>query len=208
MPVQLLLLIIATLTLVLIVRRLLRVVVVVPSVFLHLALGIGLGYAARSELGQHAVPILRDTAALATINSIGWIGCLLLLALGSQPASDGGLRSVVPRRHIAGISLFGFAGTFVCATAIGWGLSLSYPTLMGVQATRPAFSMAIGLACAVTALPVLVSLLHESQQDDGVIGQLALHVAVLDDLWMWTALAFVVGSLQAESSVMVAIPIG
>ena len=53
------------------VRRVAEPLIAVPTVFLHLVGGIGLGFLARSEFGRHSLDVLHDGATLQTLSLIG-----------------------------------------------------------------------------------------------------------------------------------------
>jgi Kef-type K+ transport system membrane component KefB len=199
MPAHLLIFVIFSLGAVLFMRRMIGTVLYIPSVFLHLALGLGLGAVARSDFGVNTIPVLRDTAALQSISFIGWVGCLLLLALGTSANVDKSNGGSTTRQAVS-LSTIGFSGTFICASSVSYLLGERFPHLLGAHATHLSFALAIGLACAVTALPVLVSLLHESKQENSFVGQLAIRVAVLDDVWLWLALSVITGLFQVQAN--------
>ncbi len=170
----------------------------IPAVFLHLLIGIGLGLFLKSGLAGDELAFLQNGASLESFKLIGWLGILLLMALGTtedkQYTGSGGWLQV------SSISIMGFGGTFLVASLLGFGISRLQPNLMGVLADPLIFSFAIGLACAVTALPVLVSLLHEHDQHQSKIGRLAIRVAVFDDLWLWLVLIVVLGMVSLHAN--------
>jgi Kef-type K+ transport system membrane component KefB len=182
------------------VRRILAPLIAVPSVFLHLVGGFGLGLLLKSEFGKDNLAVLHDDAMLQTLGLIGWLGILLLMALGPCHAEAKSRAHAHALARVAVISVIGFGGTFVAASTIGYGLALFAPNLMGAVAIPLAFGLAIGLACAVTALPVLVSLLHEREDHESVIGKLAIRIAILDDLWLWLVLLVVLGMVNSQTS--------
>ena len=181
-------------------RRVLEPLIAVPTVFLHLIAGIGLGFLAQSEFGRGGLSVLPDAATLHSLSLIGWLGILILMALGPCHAQAKGQSHQPSWSRVAAISMIGFGGTFLAASALGYGLALFAPGLMGAAADPLVFCMAIGLACAVTALPVLVALLHERNDHESVLGKLAIRIAILDDIWLWLVLLVLLGMVNSLTS--------
>jgi len=87
----------------------------------------------------------------------------------------------------AGLSL-GMPLLFGCAAA--W-LLLRYPGWMGPQAATWQFLLGTGMACAVTALPVLVLLMEKLEILRLPMGQRILRYGSLDDVAIWGVLALI-----------------
>jgi len=163
---------------------------IIPSVFLHLFLGIMLGIVVNTNIGPSWLFAATDNATLEPIGLMGWLGILLLMALGPSDTGDEHAGPASARQTLA-LSVVGFGGTFLCASGMGYLLGVMQPQLQGAAAEPSIFAMAIGLACAVTALPVLVSLLNERGEDTTPLGRLDIRVAIVDDVWMWLLLIFI-----------------
>ena len=87
----------------------------------------------------------------------------------------------------AGLSL-GMPLLFGCAAA--W-LLLRYPGWMGPKAATWQFLLGTGMACAVTALPVLVLLMEKLEILRLPMGQRILRYGSLDDVAIWGVLALI-----------------
>ena len=177
-----------------------RPLLTIPSVFLHLLLGIGLGVLIKTPFISETLPFFQPSSAAHTIGLIGWIGILLLIALGTSESDEIDSPPNTHWKQAVAISVAAFGGTFVLASLAGCSLGIFVPALMGAQATLLSFSMAIGLACAVTALPVLISMLHESNDQNSTLGKLAVRIAVLDDLWLWLMMAVLLGLVNRQTN--------
>src|SRR5688572_11695737 len=70
-------------------------------------------------------------------------------------------------------------------------LFLSGPAWIGAAAQKWQFVLAVGMSCAVTALPVLLMLLDKLAVLRAPIGQRALRYASLDDIAIWAVLALI-----------------
>lgn len=77
-------------------------------------------------------------------------------------------------------------GTGVAVTLLAWG-----PGWAGQQAQDWQFLLGVGMACSVTALPILVLLMEKLDILRKPLGQRVLRYASLDDLLIWAALAVV-----------------
>ena len=177
-----------------------RPLLTIPSVFLHLLLGIGLGVLIKTPLISETLPFFQPSSAAHAIGLIGWIGILLLIALGTSESDEINPPPNTRWKQAIAISVAAFGGTFFLASLAGYSLGIFVPALMGTQATLLSFSMAIGLACAVTALPVLISLLHESNDQNSALGKLAVRIAALDDLWLWLMMAVLLGLVNRQAN--------
>jgi Kef-type K+ transport system membrane component KefB len=87
----------------------------------------------------------------------------------------------------AGLSL-GMPLLFGCGAAL---LLVGYPGWMGPKAATWQFTLGTGMACAVTALPVLVLLLEKLEILRQPMGQRLLRYASLDDVAIWGVLALI-----------------
>jgi Kef-type K+ transport system membrane component KefB len=87
----------------------------------------------------------------------------------------------------AGLSL-GVPLAFGCAAAT---LLLGYDGWIGARAATWQFTLGTGMACAVTALPVLVMLMEKLQILRQPMGQRLLRYASMDDVAIWAVLALI-----------------
>jgi Kef-type K+ transport system membrane component KefB len=87
----------------------------------------------------------------------------------------------------AGLAL-GVPLLFGGAAAIGM---LMYPGWIGAKAQTWQFVFGIGMACAVTALPILILLMEKLQILRQPIGQRILRYASVDDIAIWGVLALI-----------------
>jgi Kef-type K+ transport system membrane component KefB len=68
---------------------------------------------------------------------------------------------------------------------------LSFPGWVGSRASTWQFVLGIGMACAVTALPILILLMEKIQILRQPIGQRILRYASIDDIAIWGVLALI-----------------
>ena len=73
---------------------------------------------------------------------------------------------------------------------VGAGM-LNYEGWMGTKALTWQFVLGVGMACAVTALPILILLMEKLDILRAPIGQRILRYASLDDIAIWGVLAII-----------------
>jgi len=68
---------------------------------------------------------------------------------------------------------------------------LAFPGWLGAQARPWQFVLGVGMACAVTALPILILLMEKLELLRQPLGQRILRYASIDDVAIWAVLALV-----------------
>jgi Kef-type K+ transport system membrane component KefB len=123
-----------------------------------------------------------------TLNGVAQWGVMLFVMLAGIELD---LKRVWTYRResvtAAGLSL-GMPLLFGCGAAL---LLVSYPGWMGPKAAVWQFTLGTGMACAVTALPVLVLLMEKLGILRLPMGQRILRYASLDDVAIWGVLALI-----------------
>ena len=87
----------------------------------------------------------------------------------------------------AGLAL-GVPMALGCIAALGLAL---FDGWIGAKAMRWQFVLAIGMSCAVTALPILILLMEKLEIMRQPIGQRILRYASMDDIAIWAVLAVI-----------------
>ncbi len=87
----------------------------------------------------------------------------------------------------AGLAL-GVPMALGCVAAMGLAL---FDGWIGAKAMRWQFVLAIGMSCAVTALPILILLMEKLEIMRQPIGQRILRYASMDDIAIWAVLALI-----------------
>jgi Kef-type K+ transport system membrane component KefB len=168
--------------------RLLRTDYFAPLVIVQIIMGIVLG---PSILGA-ALPAYHqfvfNPAVVQSINGVGMWGVMLFVMLAGLELD---LKKVWQYRResatTAGLSL-GVPLLFGCGAG---ALLLGYGGWIGPKARDWQFTLGVGMACAVTALPVLVMLMEKLQILRQPMGQRLLRYASLDDVAIWGVLALI-----------------
>jgi Kef-type K+ transport system membrane component KefB len=166
-----------------------------PVVFLQLLFGLLLNVTGLNVwLQTHGIDLLQGSL-VTSLNGLGWLGLSLLIALTGSESSPLGQAHKAWR--FMPISMVGFGTTFTLGSLFGYQLAQHYPALLGSKQDLITFALAIGLSLSVTALPILIAVLHETKLTNTLIGKLAINCALLDDLWMWLAMAVILSFVKA-----------
>lgn len=93
------------------------------------------------------------------------------------------------RRETGLTAVLALAVPFVFGALVGIGLFLQSANWMGARGNPLQLILGVGMACAVTALPILVLLLERLGILRQPLGQRVLRYASLDDIAIWAVLA-------------------
>jgi len=168
--------------------RLARADTVAPLVVVQVIGGILLGPGMLgAAFPEHYAAIFRPDVVTA-LNGLAW-WAVMLFVWGAGIELD--LRSAWADRRQAGTTaalalivplLFGSAAAVILLRFPGWA---------GAQGAPWQTVLGIGMACAVTALPVLLLVMDELKILRAPLGQRLLRYASLDDVAIWAVLAFI-----------------
>ncbi len=159
-----------------------------PLVIVQIIMGILLGPGVLGAAFPEYHKFVFNPDVVKTLNGIAWWGVMLFVMLAGIELD---LKKVWQYRResvtTAGLSL-GMPLLFGCAAAT---LLMGYQGWMGAKAANWQFMLGVGMACAVTALPVLVLLLEKLDILRQPMGQRILRYASLDDVAIWGVLALI-----------------
>ncbi|MRW84734.1 cation:proton antiporter [Pseudoduganella sp. FT26W] len=159
-----------------------------PLVIVQIIMGIILGPGVMGALFPDYHKFVFNPDVVKTLNGVAQWGVMLFVMLAGIELD---LKKVWQHRResvtTAGLSL-GVPLVFGCAAAL---LLMNYQGWMGAKAANWQFMLGTGMACAVTALPVLVLLMEKLQILRQPMGQRILRYASLDDVAIWGVLALI-----------------
>ncbi len=168
--------------------RLGRTDYVAPLVIVQIIMGIVLGPGVLGAFFPAYHKFVFNPDVVKTLNGIAQWGVMLFVMLAGIELD---LKKVWQYRRessvTAGLSLT-MPLLFGCGAAV---LLMSYPGWIGPKAATWQFLLGTGMACAVTALPVLVLLLEKLDILRQPMGQRILRYASLDDVAIWGVLALI-----------------
>lgn len=168
-----------------------------PPVVGELAAGIALGpsvFGLAAPEFSRAVFTADVTRVIATISTSA---ILVFMFLAGLELDVGGLR-----RHAGGIVRIA-ATSLIVPFALGCALAVwLYPTLGGAAATPLTFTLFLGIALSITAMPVLTRILVDLQMLRTTAGTVAMGCATINDVVAWTLLGIVVSLVRGETVVV------
>ncbi len=123
------------------------------------------------------------------LNGVAWWAVMLFVMIAGVELD---MRQAWSHRRESGITAglaLGMPMLLGCGAAM---VMLAWPGWLGPQAQRWQFVLGVGMACAVTALPILILFMEKLELLRHPLGQRILRYASLDDLAIWGVLALIV----------------
>lgn len=173
--------------------RLLRTDYFAPLVVVQILAGILLGPGVLGKAFPEYYAFVFTSGVVQSLNGLSWWAVMVFVWLAGIELD---LKQAWMHRRescvTAGLAL-GVPLVLGSATAAGM---LLYDGWMGPKAAQWQFVLGVGMACAVTALPVLILLMEKLEVLRQPIGQRILRYASLDDVAIWGVLALILMEWQ------------
>jgi Kef-type K+ transport system membrane component KefB len=160
-----------------------------PLVVVQIVAGILLGPGVLGAFSPGGYSAVFQPEVIQAINGIAWWAVMLFVFLAGIELD---LKAAWQDRRstfiTAGSALVAplVAGSLAAASALAW-----LPSLQGAGGERWQTIAGIGMACAVTALPILVLFMQKLGILREPLGQRILRYASLDDIAIWAVLALI-----------------
>jgi len=157
-----------------------------PLVVVQIIAGILLGPGVLGKFFPDYYTFVFSAPVVQSLNGIGWWAVMVFVCIAGIELD---LHEAWKHRRESGITAglaLGVPLVFGCAAGAGL---LAYPGWIGVKAQDWQFVVGVGMACAVTALPILILLMEKLEVLRQPIGQRILRYASLDDIAIWGVLA-------------------
>ena len=165
-----------------------------PLVVVQIVTGIVLGPGVLGALAPAAYGAVFTPAVIGALNGIAWWAVMLFVWIAGIELD---LRQAWVHRRESGVTaalalgvpllLGSAAALLLAATGSGW---------VGALAAHWQFVLGIGMACAVTALPILILLMEKLAILRRPLGQRILRYASVDDVAIWGVLALILVDWQ------------
>jgi len=164
-----------------------------PLVVVQIITGILLGPGILGKIFPDYYSFVFSAPVVQSLNGIAWWAVMIFvwiagIELDLKKAWEHRGESAVT----AGLAL-GMPLVFGCVAATGM---LAYDGWIGPKAMTWQFVLGVGIACAVTALPILILLMEKLDILRQPIGQRILRYASLDDVVIWSVLALILMDWQ------------
>ena len=164
-----------------------------PMVVVQIFAGILLG---PGVLGASCKECYRQVFSASTIQGLNGIASWAVMLFVFVAGLELDLRSVWRYRRESSITAGLALGVPLSLGAIVGYLLASQAGWMGAQVHDWQFTIAIGMSCAITSLPILIVFLEKMELLRLPIGQRVLRYASLDDVVIWSVLAVVMLDLE------------
>ncbi len=159
-----------------------------PLVVVQIIAGILLGPGVLGAAFPDYYAFVFTPAVIQSLNGIAWWAVMLFVMIAGVELD---LKKAWEHRRescvTAGLAL-GSPLLFGCIAAVGM---LAFDGWIGREAHTWQFILGVGMACAVTALPILILLMEKLDVLRQPIGQRILRYASLDDIAIWGVLAII-----------------
>jgi len=159
-----------------------------PLVVVQIITGILLGPGILGRAFPEYYSFVFNPAVVQSLNGIAWWAVMLFVMIAGVELD---LKKAWAHRRESGITAGLALGTpllFGCGAA---ALMLGFDGWIGPKAMTWQFVVGVGMACAVTALPILILLMEKLEILRQPIGQRILRYASLDDIAIWGVLAMI-----------------
>jgi Kef-type K+ transport system membrane component KefB len=159
-----------------------------PLVVVQILTGILLGPGVLGRAYPEYYSFVFNPAVIGALNGIAWWAVMVFVMLAGIELD---LKAAWRHRRESTITAslaLGVPLAFGCVAGVGL---LGYAGWVGPQAMHWQFVLGVGMACAVTALPILVLLMDKLAILRQPIGQRILRYASLDDIAIWGVLALI-----------------
>ncbi|MDP3605417.1 MAG: cation:proton antiporter [Polaromonas sp.] len=159
-----------------------------PLVVVQIIAGILLGPGILGKIYPDYYAFVFSAPVVQSLNGVAWWAVMVFVWIAGIELD---LNKAWAHRRESSITAGLALGTpllFGCAAAAGM---LMYEGWVGPQGMRWQFVMGVGMACAVTALPILILLMEKLAILRQPIGQRILRYASLDDIAIWGVLALI-----------------
>ncbi|WP_119717139.1 cation:proton antiporter [Cognatilysobacter tabacisoli] len=168
--------------------RLGRTEYVAPLVVVQIIAGIVLGPGVLGKAFPDYYAFVFTADVVAALNGVAWWAVMLFVMIAGIELDV--RKAWTSRRESAVTAGLALGMPLLFGSAAAWGL-LAFPGWIGERAQSWQFVVAVGMACAVTALPILILLMEKLGLLRDPIGQRILRYASLDDIAIWGVLAVV-----------------
>jgi Kef-type K+ transport system membrane component KefB len=159
-----------------------------PLVVVQILTGILLGPGILGAAYPEYYSFVFTPQVIQSLNGIAWWGVMIFVCIAGIELD---LRQAWQHRNESVVTAALALGTpllFGCIAAAGM---LMYDGWIGPRAVTWQFVAGVGMACAVTALPILILLMEKLEILRQPIGQRILRYASLDDIAIWGVLALI-----------------
>jgi Kef-type K+ transport system membrane component KefB len=159
-----------------------------PLVVVQIIGGILLGPGVLGAIFPDYYAFVFTAPTMSALNGIAWWSVMLFVWVAGLELD---LREAWRRRRETGVTAGLALGVPLVAGSVAALIMLRFPGWRGAAGAEWQVVLGIGMACAVTALPILVLLMEKLDILREPLGQRVLRYASLDDIAIWGVLALI-----------------
>lgn len=160
-----------------------------PLVVVQILTGIVLGPGVLGAIAPSAYAAVFSPEVISLLTGIAtWAVMLFVFLAGLELDLHQAWRH---RRETAITATLAMLAPLACGSLVAMALLIEGHGWIGAHSQRWQFLAAVGMACSVTALPILVLLMEKLGILRTALGQRVLRYASLDDLLIWAVLALI-----------------
>jgi Kef-type K+ transport system membrane component KefB len=159
-----------------------------PLVVVQIIGGILLGPGVLGAIFPDYYAFVFTAPTMSALNGIAWWSVMLFVWVAGLELDLG---EAWRRRRETGVTAGLALGVPLVAGSIAALIMLRYPGWRGAAGAEWQVVLGIGMACSVTALPILVLLMEKLDILRAPLGQRVLRYASLDDIAIWGVLALI-----------------
>ncbi len=159
-----------------------------PLVVVQIIMGILLGPGVLGKWSPEYYQFVFTPAVVQSLNGIAWWAVMLFVMIAGVELD---LAQAWKHRRESGITAGLALGSPLLLGCLAALVLLQFPGWMGPLAQEWQFVAGVGMACAVTALPILILLMEKLEILRHPLGQRILRYASLDDIAIWGVLALI-----------------
>ena len=159
-----------------------------PLVVVQIITGILLGPGILGKFFPEYYQFVFNPAVIQSLNGIAWWAVMLFVCIAGVELD---LKKAWAHRRESGITAGLALGVPLLFGSIAAAAMLGFDGWIGPRAHTWQFILGVGMACAVTALPILILLMEKLAILRQPIGQRILRYASLDDIAIWGVLALI-----------------
>jgi Kef-type K+ transport system membrane component KefB len=163
-----------------------------PLVVVQIVTGIALGPGALGAAFPEYYAFVFNAQVIAALNGVAWWAVMLFVFIAGLELD---LAAAWRERREAGLTA---AAALSAPMLLGCIAALALPGAgwVGTAGAPWQFVLGIGMACTVTALPILILLMEKLAILRQPLGQRILRYASLDDIAIWVVLALILADWQ------------
>nr|WP_315475556.1 cation:proton antiporter [uncultured Undibacterium sp.] len=159
-----------------------------PLVVVQIITGILLGPGVLGAAFPDYYQFVFNPAVIQSLNGIAWWAVMIFVMIAGIELD---LVQAWEHRFESGVTAgLALAMPLIFGSAVALGM-LGFVGWMGPSAQSWQFVLGVGMACAVTALPILILLMEKLEILRQPIGQRILRYASVDDIAIWGVLALI-----------------